>query len=81
MKLPSGKHAYEILIVLIVVLMASLYTHAQEPEAESVASSTTSATTTEDQASSTPLDIAPPAEAPANIRAEHRAQLERTVSR
>lgn len=76
MKLPSGKHAYEILIFLIVVLFA-VYTHAEEPEAEMSASSTDSGSVSENQASSSPLDATLPTETPANIREEHRAQLER----
>jgi hypothetical protein len=75
MKLPSGKHAYEILIFLIVILFA-VYTHAQEPETEIRASSTDSETVLENQASSSPQDVAPPTETPANVRAERRAQLE-----
>lgn len=77
MKLPSGKHAYEILIVLIVVLMA-IYAHAEEPEAESVEISTSSETGTMDEATSTVSeDVTPPTEPPPNVLEEHRAQLER----
>ena len=75
MKLPSGKHAYEILIFLIVVLFA-IYTHAQEPETNST-SSTDVVTASEHDATSSPQNEASPTETPTSVRAEHRAQLER----
>ncbi len=77
MKLPSGKHSYEILIVLIVLLLA-VYAHAEEPGANSVVSSTSSGMGTADEATSTNSeDETLPTEPPPNLREEHRAQLER----
>ena len=76
MKLPSGKHAYEILIVLIVVLMA-IYTHAQEPEAEALISSTSSETIVESETSTSTEGVGTPPSSSEAIHAEHRAQLER----
>lgn len=72
MKLPSGKHAYEILILLIVVLFA-IYTHAQEPVemAES-----TSTELSETQASTTTIEPVPNREEVEHTRQEYRAQLE-----
>ena len=74
MKLPSGKSAYEILIVLIVALLA-IYTHAEEPESEIQTIATSTQDEVKNQSEHDASATTSPMEPSPNIREEHRVQL------